>query len=155
MREQALKEEVKERLIKHINFLEAELKDYQIFKSLTWEEYRVKRSKQRDVERWVENIINSCIDMAKIILTSKGISLPDTYREVVASLSVVHGFDKEHIEKLSRWVRFRNIISHEYLDIKWSSIKRFINETKPLYQGFLNKTKEYLETELMGEGRSC
>ena len=43
---------------------------------------------------------------------------------------------------------FRNIISHEYLDILWSSIKRFITETETLYKDFLNKKKDYIEKKI-------
>ena len=48
----------------------------------------------------------------------------------------------------SEWVRFRNIIAHEYLDIRWASIKRFIDEAEPLYKSFLKDVKEYLDKQL-------
>ncbi len=70
-----------------------------ILGALSKEEYFKERSKRRDIERWIENIINSSID-------------------------------------ISKWVRFRNIIAHEYLDIRWNSIKKFIQETEVLYKNF-------------------
>lgn len=143
-----MKEELKERLIKHLNFLEEEIKDYPLFESLTWEIYRTERSKRRDVERWIENLVNSSIDISKIVLTAEEISLPETYREMVSSLSLSSGVDKKGAEKLSQWVRLRNIIAHEYLDIRWTSIKRFIKETQPLYNALLEKTREYLKNQL-------
>ncbi len=146
-----MKEEVKARLVKHIAFLEEEIEDYVLFRQVTWNDYRANRSTRRDMERWIENIISSSIDMAKIILSSEGISLSDTYREVVLSLSLVKGFDSEEAGELSKWVRFRNIISHEYLDIRWISIKRFIAETEPLYKRFLNNVKEYVKDKLQEE----
>ena len=143
-----MKEEVKARLVKHIAFLGEEIKDYVLFRQVTWNDYRTNRSTRRDLERWIENIISSSIDIAKIILSSEGITLSDTYREVVLSLSLVKGFDSEEAGELSKWVRFRNIISHEYLDIRWTSIKRFIAETEPLYKRFLNNVKEYVKDKL-------
>ena len=116
-----MKREIKVRLIKHITFLENELEDFEAFKSLSWEEYQRERSKRRDVERWIENIVNSSIDISKIILVSEKVSLADTYRELVASLSLIPGFSKEDMETLAEWVRFRNIIAHEYLDIRGPS----------------------------------
>jgi len=47
--------------------------------------------------------------------------------------------------KLSRWVSLRNIISHEYLDIRWTSIQKFISESKPFYEDFFKKVKNYLK----------
>ena len=135
------------RLTKHITFFEAELKDYEKFESLSWNEYNQDRSKRRDVERWIENIVNSSIDIAKIILSVEGITLADTYKETMVLLSLVPGFDKNEVESLSDWVKLRNIISHEYLDIRWSSIKKFISETKPLYERFLNRLRKYIEVK--------
>ena len=147
-REFYLKKEVKYRLIKHISFLENELKDYSLFKSLSWKEYNEERTKRRDVERWIENIINSSIDISKIILTSEDKAIPDTYKTIVKNLSLISGFSAENMEKLVEWAGLRNIISHEYLDVRWTSIKKFISETEPLYKEFLDKTKAYLEKKI-------
>ena len=140
-----MKREIKVRLIKHITFLADELEDFDIFRSLSWEEYSRERAKRRNVERWIENIINALIDISKIILVSEDASLPDTYRELVASMSLIPGFRKENMGTLSEWVRFRNIIAHEYLDIRWASIKKFIQEAEPLVTDFVKEVKKYLE----------
>ncbi len=142
-----MEREIKTRLIKHIIFLEGELDDYKNFKSLSWDEYNKQRDKRRNVERWIENIVNSSIDISKIILLSENIIIPDTYRDIVSSLSLISGFDKESIQRMAEWVRLRNIISHEYLDIRWNSISRFIQEAEAIYRQFLDKVKEYIDKE--------
>ena len=153
-REFYLKKEVKYRLIKHMSFLENEFKDYSLFKSLSWKEYNEERTKRRDVERWIENIINSSIDISKIILTSEDKAIPDTYKAIVKNLSLISGFSAENMEKLVDWVGLRNIISHEYLDVRWTSIKRFISETEPLYKHLMDKTKAYLEKKIADDKES-
>ncbi len=140
-----MKKEIRFRLIKHLTFLETELKDFEVFQTLSWKEYNEDRMQRRNVERWIENIINSSIDLAKIILTSEGRSIPDTYKGIVKNLSLIAQFNEMDMEKLARWVTLRNIISHEYLDIRWSSIQRFISAAKPLYDEFLKKVKNYLQ----------
>ena len=124
------------------------MRDYSKFKKLTWLDYTTDADKRRSVERWTENIINSSIDISKNILTLEGINLPDNYKEILLLISGVKGFGFDKAELLSQWVKFRNIISHEYLDIRWSSIKRFITETGDLYEDFLEKTKDYLEKKV-------
>ncbi len=143
-----MKKEIRFRLIKHLTFLENELRDYATFETLSWKEYNGDRAKRRNVERWIENIINSSIDIAKLILTSEGRSLPDTYKDMVKNLSLVGDFSEEEMGKLTRWVSLRNIISHEYLDIRWTSIQKFISESKPFYEGFFKKAKNYLNEHL-------
>ena len=128
-----------------MTFIENELKDYETFETLSWKEYNDDRGKRRNVERWIENIINSSIDIAKLILISEGLSLPDTYKDVVKNLSLVANFNVEGVKKLSRWVSLRNIISHEYLDIRWASIQRFISESELFYEDFLKRVQNYLK----------
>lgn len=143
-----MKKDIQLKLIKHITFLEKELEDWEGFRTLSWEEYHRDRSKRRDVERWIENIVNSSIDIAKIILVSENRPLPDTYKEIVSSLSLEPDFRQENIERLSECVRLRNIISHEYLDIRWNSIKKFIEETESVYKTFLDRVKIYIQKKL-------
>lgn len=138
-----MKREFQNRFLRNISFFEEELKDYVQFKSLTRQQYIRNRDKRRNVERWIENLINSTVDISKVILTAEEISIPDTYRSIVSKISTVEGLEEVEAEKLSKWVKFRNIIAHEYLDIKWSSINKFINETEMLYRNFLNILKQF------------
>lgn len=140
-----MRREAKTRLIKHITFLEAELNDYGNFKSLSWEDYNRQSDKRRNAERWIENIINSSIDISKIILLSENMIIPDTYRDIVTLLSSIPGFGKEYVERMAEWVRLRNIISHEYLDIRWNSISKFIQEAEGVYRYFLDRVRIYIQ----------
>lgn len=143
-----MREESKERLIKHLLFLEGELKDFPLFVNLSWGEYKSDNISRRNVERWIENLVNSSIDISKVILASEDILLPETYKEIVTAVSIVKGFDKENIEKLSSWVRLRNILTHWYLDIKWFSIERFVSESEIVYSRFVEDVKRYIRERL-------
>ena len=143
-----MKAEAKVRLIKHVTFLENEMMDFESFRSLSWDEYDKDRDKRRNVERWIENIVNSSIDIAKIIMSGENLPLPETYKEVVSSLSRITVFDRGIVRNLSEWVKLRNIISHEYLDIRWNSIKGFIQEAEPSYKNFLAEVKAYIKENI-------
>jgi uncharacterized protein YutE (UPF0331/DUF86 family) len=143
-----MREELHRRLLRHVEFLAEELNYYQKFRQLTWEDYRTDDDKRRSLERWVENIINSSVDISKLILSMEEIRQPDNYKEIVQSISLVKNLGMDRADELSAWVKFRNIVAHEYLDIRWSSIKRFAPETEALYAGFLDKVKKYLENKI-------
>jgi uncharacterized protein YutE (UPF0331/DUF86 family) len=136
--------EHKYRLVRYVTFLEKEIEDYGLFAEMTHEDYIQNRSKRRDVERWIENQINATVDIAKVILNAEDLPVPDTYREIVANLAILPAFKKETIDALSHWIRLRNIISHEYLDVKWDSIKKFILGGHVLYNDFSYAIKSYL-----------
>jgi uncharacterized protein YutE (UPF0331/DUF86 family) len=143
-----LKIEVKTRLIRHLTFLEGELDGIAGVRGLSWEVYQTDPVQRRNVERLVENVVNASIDISRTIIDSEALPVPDTYREIVQSMSLVAGFDKDNCERMSHQVRLRNVISHQYLDIRWSSIKRFIDETEPLYRKFVGDVKRYLAERL-------
>ncbi|MBI5408438.1 MAG: DUF86 domain-containing protein [Nitrospirae bacterium] len=143
-----MKEELKHRLLKHLKFIEDEIKDYPKFRQLTKDEYFKDKDRRRSVERWIENIINSSIDISKVILTLEDRRLPDTYKEIVLSLSYINGLKIDSAETLAGWVWFRNVIAHEYLDIRWASIKRFVDETEAGYTNFIQAVEAYLEKKL-------
>lgn len=138
---------------KHLDFLISEMKDWDDYSNLTWKEYSLDRKKRREVERWIENIINSSIDITKLILYMKEIPVPESYTKMVASLDLIETFDPIG-KSLSKWVKLRNVITHEYLDIRWNSIRSFIKEAKPLYEGLLKKTEEFINKVLKDETAS-
>ncbi len=145
-RSQSLKPVDKERLIKIVDFLEAEMADYPYFADLDQTAYENDNSLRRNVERWVENIVNSSIDIAKILFASKKKKMPQTYREILHKLSLLENFEKNAAENLARFSKLRNILAHEYIDIRFNQIKKFITESEPAYK----KLVDFVKNELSG-----
>ncbi len=124
----------KTRLIEIVKFLTNEIADWNIYQELSWDEYQNDRLKRRSMEHWIENIVNASIDIARTLLASEKKSLPGTYREVLRSFASLKNFDKSTAERLGEFARLRNIITHEYLDIRWEQIKSFVKTAKPLFE---------------------
>lgn len=116
-----LEERDKERLTRHLEFLTGELKDFQKFAEYTWNDYQFDRDKRRNIERWIENLTNSTIDMAKILLASDDFPMPQTYKEILFAFGARY-CNEDFGKKIESWAILRNIVTHEYLDIKWNSI---------------------------------
>ncbi|MEW5907788.1 MAG: HepT-like ribonuclease domain-containing protein [Patescibacteria group bacterium] len=135
-RSHSLSIEDKDNLIKIVNFLEKELMDSEEYEKLDFRTYKSDAKKRRSVERWVENIVNASIDIAKILLASKKQQLPDTYVDTVNLLSILEEFDEEISKKMASFVKLRNLMAHEYLDLRFSQIQEFIKEAKKIY-GYL------------------
>jgi len=140
-RSASLSELEKHSLRRRIVFLENEIEEISYFKDLTFETYMTDRNKRRIVERWIENIINATIDIAKIILASEKKEIPKTYQETLELFGILIGFE-EASKKFSKFANLRNILAHEYLDVLFEKIKEFIDEAEPLYKkliDFVNK----------------
>lgn len=140
-RSKSLSAEDKLILKKRLMFLENELADLPLFKNLTQREYIENRQSKRSVERWVENIINASLDITKTLLASKRKQIPETYREILWSLQLLPGFSAELSEQFAGWASLRNILSHEYLDLRWKEINGFIRVCEPFMNEFIKGVK--------------
>lgn len=143
-RSSSLNEIDKDRLIRIIDFLDAELKDYNKFIEIDQIKYQSDVTLKRNVERWVENIVNSAIDIAKILLASEKKKIPHTYRETMRELELIEGFNRETANGLADFAKLRNILAHEYLDIRFEQIKKFVQTSEPIYKDLLKFTKDFI-----------
>jgi uncharacterized protein YutE (UPF0331/DUF86 family)/predicted nucleotidyltransferase len=143
-RAKSMSEEDKSVLRTHVKFLESEFADIKKFRELTRKEYLQDNDKRRNVERWVENLVMSAIDISKIILASDKKEIPQTYRETLLRYTI-RFLAEEEAEKFSRFAGLRNILTHEYLEVKWGKISQFIKDASQYYPPFIEKTKKFLK----------
>ena len=141
----SLESEEKIRILKRLQFLDSELKEIGEFKKLTFEEYLKNKSKRREVERWVENIINATIDIAKMILASEKKEMPKNYQEALFDFALFIGFNAKESEKFSKLADLRNILAHEYLDILYGKIQIFIEEFPKFSKRIFTFLEKYLK----------
>lgn len=138
----------KERLARITDFFESELCDLRDkFQQLDSKSYLSNRDIRRNVERCLENIINASLDAAKIILVSNKLPIPDTYREYFVTLYIANLIDKDTADKLSDGVRLRNVLAHQYLDIRWDRINKFLKGDWEHYEKFLSFLKDCIEEQ--------
>lgn len=133
----------KVRLLRYLQFLENEFKEIDEIKKFTWQDYLKDSFKRKIIERWVENIIMATIDITKIIIASQKIPLPQTYKETLKIFGTLY-VDENFGDKIAWFAIMRNIVVHEYLDIKWKRIKKFVSEAENTIPVFMEKVKEIL-----------
>lgn len=134
----------RDRLMRIVDFLETELADHAKFAGIDERTYRTDADARRNVERWAENLVNASIDIAKIILASEKARMPQTYRETLEALSLIPGFNPQTAETLARFAKLRNILAHEYIDIRFKRIRPFVTEAEPLYRELLVLARRFL-----------
>lgn len=134
----------KEKLEKIVFFIEEEINLYSYFSSFELKDYH-DIHKRHEVERWVENMINSAIDTGEIILASERKRIPDYYKDIFVQLGLLPQFKSINVEKFTGWVKLRNILAHEYLDIKWHKIEDFIKNSNVQFKDFLESAKKFLK----------
>ena len=143
---QSLTLEAKSELEQVLVFLQSQLTDLPQFQAYTFEDYANNRDKQRNLERWVENIVMASLDIAKVVLASEKRQIPQTYKEILSTFVAGYG-EKELVDEFGRFAELRNIVAHEYLDIRWSRIEKFIQRGEVLYPKFLMWVKGFLVSQ--------
>jgi len=53
-------------------------------------------------------------------------------------------FGEQFADKFSEFADLRNVVAHEYLDIRWKRIQEFIKGAEELYPLFIKKIKEII-----------
>lgn len=136
--------EDRERLIRYVDFMESELSDFSKFSKIDWKTYNKDRDTRRNLERWIENIVNCSIDIAKVILALEHMGIPTSYKGMLKELGATKHFDEAFGENISQWASLRNILAHEYLDIRWRPIRQFIQTAEPVYRQLISTIKLFL-----------
>ena len=134
----------KEAISRRVLFLEREIEDIYKFRNFSYEEFINNNERRKILERTVENIVNSIIDISKILLAGEKIEIPKTYAGVISKLSDANFVTKEESKILENFVKLRNLLSHEYLDILWEEIKNFIHNIDVI-EKFVKKVKSYIK----------
>lgn len=132
-------------LERRLVFIDGELNALPEFKNLDWTAYQKDAHRRREVERLIENIMNAVTDSAKIILASEKQSVPQTYREIVSNACLALNFSEAASTRLASWVILRNILAHEYLDLRWKDIADFLQRGEASVRKFLTAARLFLE----------
>lgn len=141
-----LERQDKERLLRIVDFLSTELTDLKNkFLETGFKDYQTNSDLRRNLERCIENIVNSSLDTAKIILITEKLAVPDTYRDYFFSLCAKDLIPAKIGDTLAEGVRLRNILAHQYLDIRWKRIEDFLKNDWMAYEEYINCLKKYLE----------
>lgn len=142
-RSNSLNEIDRNRLKRIVNFLEKEITFFEKFKKIDQVVYINNEDIKRNIERWTENIVNSSIDIAKIVLASEKKQIPETYRLIIENLGTVGGFDQSVATSLASFSKMRNLLAHEYLDIRFAQIKKFAQESEESYKYLVDFVKKF------------
>ncbi len=135
----------KTRLIKIVDLLASEIKEFENFKKIGQTEYERDGAVRRNMERWAENLVNGSIDIGKIILASEKRKIPDTYRKILENMESLGDFKKDSAKKLASFAKLRNILAHEYLDIRFSELRKLVTSGKEAYEELVDYAKRKIE----------
>lgn len=132
------------RLERILVFVEDELQDAPLFQGVTLAPYQRDRSLRRNLDRWVEVLVNAVIDVAKIVEASEHLSVPQTYAQILAALPQIAGFETVP-DEIGELAALRNVLAHEYLDLRFSRVRRFIDSDIGIVRQVVSATFDWMK----------
>lgn len=145
MRSSSLNPGDAERFGRILEFIESQMTLYATFSQMSLQDYEKDLVKRGSVERWVENMVNAVTDVSKLVLSSGKKTMPYGYADTVHTALVYLKIEEGIWNSFLGWIKLRNILAHEYIDIKWKRISGFIQKSEPHFKMFLEAAKKFLE----------
>jgi uncharacterized protein YutE (UPF0331/DUF86 family) len=142
-----LKKDQKADIVRRLDFIRVQVSDLGRFATLTLETYAGDRDLQRNVERLAENVANAAIDIAKVVLVGESIEMPNSYREIVLRLGDLGILHRKLAEKMAEYAALRNVLAHQYLDLRWGKIRDFLDTAGATIPDFIAAIHRKLEED--------
>jgi len=101
-------------LLRKVSELEEYLKQIREYKGIHLEEYRNDWKIQRIVERTLQMMIETCVDIAGHIISDKKSRIPVSYADTFKVLEESGIFSNQLFEKMEKMAKFRNVVVHQY-----------------------------------------
>jgi uncharacterized protein YutE (UPF0331/DUF86 family) len=135
-------EEVVVDKLRHINEYTNDLKE---MRGLSKEEYVADTVTQRAVERTFVNLIQSCIDLARHIRATEGLSPSGTAKEEIRSLGNAGIITSETREKMEEAAGFRNVLAHRYGDIDHDVVYEVLHSDLHWFERFQQDVAQWFQ----------
>lgn len=130
-------------LIKRIEKLREYFVDLEKFRKITYEEYIKDKRNKYTVERLLFLIAENILDFLDHVLAIKYEIISDSYEEVIENAYKKDLISKNLYKKIKGLGKFRNILAHEYLELKdeevFKNLKKMLQIKSLLFKELENR----------------
>ena len=107
----------RQKLLSRLDALESYLVELRAFQSASREEFVREPAMHHLAERYLHLACECILDIAHHVIADQGYRVATTYRSAIEILSEEGLLDQSLAERLKKWMGFRNVLVHLYLDI--------------------------------------
>ena len=101
-------------ILRKLSTLEEYQKQIQEYAGISLKDYTADWKIQRIVERTLQMMIETCLDISGHIISNEKLKVPETYVDMFRILVQNNILKESQLETLEKMARFRNIIVHDY-----------------------------------------
>ena len=114
-------------LLRKLAELENNLEQIREYSNITIEQYSSDWKIQRIIERTLQIMIETCVDISGHIISDKGYRIPKSYADTFRILYEENILEKELFEIMEKMAKFRNIVVHNYDEVDASIVVNILN----------------------------
>lgn len=107
----------RQKLSNRLDALESYLTELRSFQSASREKFIREPALHHLAERYLHLACECVLDIAHHVIADQGYRMAMTYRSSIEVLAEEDLIDQELAERLKKWMGFRNVLVHLYLDI--------------------------------------
>lgn len=107
----------RQKLSSRLDALAGYLAELRSFQGVFREEFVREPALHHLAERYLHLACESVLDIAHHVIADQGYRLATTYKSAIEVLAEEGLIDQELAERLKRWMGFRNVLVHLYLEI--------------------------------------
>jgi uncharacterized protein YutE (UPF0331/DUF86 family) len=139
-----------ERITTHLQYLKKNLYALEEIQKLNKTDFINDDIKVYACERLFQKSIESCINISNRILsleqTSKPVSAPETYVDILNKLNELNLITGQQLENFSAMFRFRNRLVHVYWEIDPQNLYDYLQSRLIDFEDFISVTINYLNS---------
>lgn len=134
-------------VLRKISELETYQKQIEEFSDITIQEYKSDWKLQRIIERTLQMMIETCVDIAHHIISDKDMRPPTSYADTFNILLENNIIEPELYAIMDKMIKFRNIVVHRYEDVDAEIVATIIKKHIGDFKNFEEAILKYLKTE--------
>ena len=132
-------------ILRKLSTLDEYLKQINEYANISLNEYADDWKVQRIVERTLQMMIETCLDVSGHIISDERFRIPETYADMFRILVDNEILKEAQLEALEKMAKFRNIIVHDYEKIDTGIVLGILQENLKDFEGFKAAIINYLE----------
>ncbi len=101
-------------ILRKLSALDEYLKQISEYANVTLEAYAGDWKIQRIIERTLQMMIETCLDISGHIISDEKFRMPETYADMFRILVEKGILSKSRVDAFEKMARFRNIVVHDY-----------------------------------------
>lgn len=132
-------------ILRKLSILDEYLKQINEYANISSKNYAADWKIQRIVERTLQMMIETCLDVSGHIIADEKLRVPETYADMFRILVENDILKGSQLEALEKMARFRNIIVHDYEKIDAGIVLGILQNNLDDFEGFKEAIIDYLK----------